>query len=143
VLEDDPYGALRFSGESRPALGAFAGARDCLYLGSSSKVLAPGLRVAWLVIKDRALREKLCAAKQAADLHTSSFTQRIVHHYVTRPGALDAHIATLRDVYRRRRDVMLAALAREFPAGSSWTRPDGGLFLWVTLPEHIDATDLL
>lgn len=143
VLEDDPYGALRFSGEALPALGAFPGARDCLYLGSSSKILAPGLRVAWLVVKDRALREKLSAAKQAADLHTSSFTQRIVHHYVSQPGALARHVATLCDVYRRRRDIMLSALARELPAGSTWTRPDGGLFLWVTLPLGIDTTELL
>jgi 2-aminoadipate transaminase len=143
VLEDDPYGALRFSGEPLPALGAFPGARDCLYLGTSSKILAPGLRVAWLVVKDRGLREKLTTAKQAADLHTSSFTQRIVHHYVGQRGVLDAHVATLREVYRRRRDVMLAGLSRELPAGCSWTKPAGGLFLWVTLPPAIDTTELL
>lgn len=143
VLEDDPYGALRFSGESLPALGAISGARDCLYLGTSSKVLAPGLRVAWLVVKDRELREKITTAKQAADLHTSSFTQRIVHHYVSQPGVLDAHVGSLCEVYRRRRDVMLTALARELPAGCTWTEPTGGLFLWVTLPTSIDATELL
>lgn len=143
VLEDDPYGALRFSGEALPALGTFPGARDCLYLGTSSKILAPGLRVAWLVVKDLALREKLSAAKQAADLHTSSFTQRIVHHYVSQPGVLAAHVATLCDVYRHRRDVMLTALAHELPSGSIWTQPDGGLFLWVTLPAAADTTDLL
>ena len=143
VLEDDPYGALRFSGAALPALGAFPGARDCLYLGTSSKILAPGLRVAWLVVKDRALREKITTAKQAADLHTSSFTQRIVHHYVQQPGVLDAHVATLCEVYRNRRDVMLAALTRELPAGCTWTQPTGGLFLWVTLPAGHDTTDLL
>jgi 2-aminoadipate transaminase len=143
VLEDDPYGALRFSGEAVPALATFPGARDCVYLGTSSKILAPGLRVAWLVVTDRALREKLTAAKQASDLHTSSFAQRLVHHYVAQPGVLDAHVATLRSVYARRRDVMLAALARELPAGCTWTRPSGGLFLWVTLPAHFDTTELL
>jgi 2-aminoadipate transaminase len=143
VLEDDPYGALRFSGEALPALGTFPGARDCLYLGTSSKILAPGLRVAWLVVPDRALREKITTAKQAADLHTSSFTQRIVLHYVSQPGVLDTHVARLCGVYRRRRDVMLAALARELPAGCTWTRPDGGLFLWATLPAGSDTTDLL
>ncbi|HEY9247837.1 MAG TPA: PLP-dependent aminotransferase family protein [Rariglobus sp.] len=143
VLEDDPYGALRFSGDALPALGAFPGARDCLYLGTSSKILAPGLRVAWLVVSDRALREKLTTAKQAADLHTSSFTQRIVHHYVSQPGALDSHVSTLRAVYARRREVMLAALDRHLPAGCAWTRPAGGLFLWVTLPPAIDASELL
>jgi 2-aminoadipate transaminase len=143
VLEDDPYGALRFSGEALPALATFPGARDCLYLGTSSKILAPGLRVAWLVVTDRALREKLTAAKQAADLHTSSFTQRLVHHYVSQPGVLDAHVATLCSVYAARRDVMLAALTRELPSGCTWTTPSGGLFLWVTLPAHIDTTELL
>lgn len=143
VLEDDPYGALRFSGDALPALATFSGARDCLYLGTSSKILAPGLRVAWLVVTDRALREKLTAAKQAADLHTSSFTQRLVHHYVSQPGALDSHVATLRGVYARRREVMLAALERHLPEGCSWTRPAGGLFLWVTLPALIDTSELL
>lgn len=143
VLEDDPYGALRFSGPALPALGTFPGARDCLYLGTSSKILAPGLRVAWLVVADRAMREKITTAKQAADLHTSSFTQRLVHHYVSQPGVLESHVATLRAVYARRREVMLAALARELPAGCTWTSPDGGLFLWVTLPGDIDTTELL
>lgn len=142
VVEDDPYGALRFCGDALPALAAFPGARDCVYLGTSSKILAPGLRVAWIVAKDRALREKLVAAKQAADLHTSTFTQRLVHHYVSRPGALESHVSTLRAVYARRREVMLSSLARELPEGCSWTRPDGGLFLWVTLPQHMDATAL-
>lgn len=143
VLEDDPYGALRFSGDALPALGTFPGARDCLYLGTSSKILAPGLRVAWLVVPDRGLREKIITAKQAADLHTSSFTQRIVHHYVSQPGMLEAHVSTLRAVYARRREVMLAALDRHLPAGCSWTRPDGGLFLWVTVSAVIDTTELL
>jgi len=143
ILEDDPYGALRFSGEAPPALGTFPGARDCNYLGTSSKILAPGLRVAWLVVPDRSLRDKITTAKQAADLHTSSFTQRIVHHYVSQPGVLAAHVETLRSVYARRRDVMLSALSRHLPAGCSWTRPDGGLFLWVTLPATIDTTELL
>ncbi|TSJ79758.1 PLP-dependent aminotransferase family protein [Rariglobus hedericola] len=143
VLEDDPYGALRFSGEAQPALGTFPGARDCLYLGTSSKILAPGLRVAWLAVTDAGLREKITSAKQAADLQTSSFTQRLVHHYVSQPGALSAHVETLRSVYARRRDLMLAALERELPAGCTWTKPDGGLFLWVTLPASIDTTALL
>ncbi len=143
VLEDDPYGALRFSGNALPALGTFPGARDCLYLGTSSKILAPGLRVAWLYVPDRSLRDKITTAKQAADLHTSSFTQRLVHHYVSQPGVLAAHVETLRSVYARRRDVMLAALARHLPDTCSWTRPEGGLFLWVTLPAGIDTTELL
>lgn len=143
VLEDDPYGALRFAGDAVPALATFPGARDCLYLGTSSKILAPGLRVAWLVVPDRALREKIITAKQATDLHTSSFTQRLVHHYVSQPGALDAHVEILRAVYHRRRDAMLSALARELPVDCTWTQPEGGLFLWVTLSAKIDSTELL
>ncbi len=143
MLEDDPYGALRFSGDALPSLGTFPGARDCLYLGTSSKILAPGLRVAWLHVPDRSLRDKITTAKQAADLHTSSFTQRLVHHYVSQPGVLAAHVETLRSVYARRRDVMLAALARHLPDNCSWTHPEGGLFLWVTLPAPIDTTELL
>ena len=143
ILEDDPYGGLRFSGDALPALGAFPGANGYIYLGTSSKILAPGMRVAWLVASDRGLREKLVAAKQAADLHTSCFTQRIVEHYVRQPGVLAAHVKTLCSVYGHRRDVMLNALERHFPAGCSWTRPSGGLFLWATLPDKIDTTALL
>lgn len=143
VLEDDPYGELRFSGEALPALGAYPGARDCLYLGTSSKIFAPGLRVAWLVVTDRALREKITSAKQASDLQTSSFTQRIVHHYVSQPGVLAAHVKMLRSIYAHRRDLMLAALERGLPAGCTWTKPSGGLFLWVTLPAQLDTTALL
>ena len=143
VLEDDPYGRLRFSGEPCPALGAYPCARDWLYLGTSSKILTPGLRVAWLVTSDHSFHEKVVAAKQAADLHTSAFTQRLVWRSVRDPGVVEAHVAQLCAVYGRRRDVMLAALARHFPAGCAWTKPDGGLFLWATLPESIDTHELL
>ncbi len=143
VIEDDPYGRLRFSGESVSALGTFPDARRWLYLGTSSKIMTPGLRVAWLVAPDREVYEKLVAAKQAADLHTSAFTQRLVWRYVREPGVVTAHVATLCSVYGRRRDVMLDALARHLPAGCTWTKPDGGLFLWVTLPESIDTLELL
>jgi 2-aminoadipate transaminase len=143
VLEDDPYGRLRFAGEESPALSALMPTSGWIYLGSTSKVLAPGLRVAWMVVPDRELHAKLVIAKQAADLHTSSFTQRLVTHYVTQPGRFEAHVNSLCAVYGRRRDLMLAALERELPAGCAWTKPDGGLFLWVTLPEGLDATPLL
>lgn len=142
ILEDDPYGRLRFGGEESPALCALPEAGPRIYLGSTSKVLAPGLRVAWLHTPDEELRAKLAVAKQAADLHTSSFTQRLVTHYVSQPGVFAAHVARLCEVYGRRRDLMLAALARELPAGITWTKPDGGLFLWATLPEGWNATEI-
>ncbi|MFA6960492.1 MAG: PLP-dependent aminotransferase family protein [Opitutaceae bacterium] len=143
IIEDDPYGRLRFSGQPSPALGAFPEARQWVYLGTSSKILTPGLRVAWVVVSDAEIYSKLVAAKQAADLHTSAFTQRLVWRTLREPGLLNAHIATLCKVYGRRRDVMLDALARHLPAGCTWTKPDGGLFLWATLPESIDTLELL
>ena len=134
---------MRYSGQDAPALAATDPSRNCLYLGTSSKILAPGMRVAWLVARDPRLYGCLVAAKQAADLHTSSFTQRLVWQFLSQPGALDAHIALLRSVYARRRDAMLDSLARHMPEGCTWTNPEGGLFLWVRLPERVDATALL
>lgn len=142
ILEDDPYGRLRYSGDEAPAVASFAAGPASIYLGSTSKVLAPGLRVAWLHTRDAELRAKLTVAKQASDLHTSSFTQRLVTNYVTQPGLFDAHVRRLCEVYGRRRDLMLSALASGLPPGCSWTKPEGGLFLWVTLPEGWIATEL-
>ena len=143
ILEDDPYGRLRYSGSDITALAALGPSRDCLYLGTASKILAPGMRVAWLVARDPRLYGCLVAAKQAADLHTSSFTQRLVWQFLSKPGVLDAHLGVLRAVYSRRRDAMLASLKRHMPKGCGWTEPEGGLFLWVRLPERIDAANLL
>ncbi len=134
---------MRYSGATLPALAALPGAHDRLYLGTLSKVLCPGLRIAWLVSPDRALHERLVSAKQAADLQTSSFTQRVAWRYVRQPGALDAHIASLQTAYGRRRDAMLRALERHLPEGCRWTRPDGGLFIWVEVPPAIDTLGLL
>jgi 2-aminoadipate transaminase len=143
ILEDDPYGSLRYAGAAVPALASRPGAADCLYLGTVSKILAPGLRVAWIAARNRAFYDRLLVAKQSCDLHTSSLTQRIVERYVAAPGRLGAHIASLCSVYRARRDTMLAALARTLPAGSRWTQPDGGLFLWARLPGGWDTAALL
>lgn len=143
VVEDDPYGRLRFSGPSSPALGSESGFQNWIYLGSTSKVLAPGLRIGWLVTPLPALFERLVTAKQACDLHTGTFTQRIVAELVQQPGWLDRHIAELITVYRRRRDAMQDALQRHLPKGTRWTKPEGGLFLWVTLPGALDTVELL
>ena len=143
VVEDDPYGRLRFAGIAEPAFVASPEVRSWVYLGTSSKILAPGMRVAWLATSEPMLREKLVTAKQSTDLHTSTFTQRLVWEVVRQPGWLDQHVAQLCAVYGRRRDCMLAALDKNLPADCAWTRPDGGLFLWVTLPAAIDATALL
>ena len=143
VLEDDPYGRLRFAGNSGPALATLPGAGTCLYLGTFSKILAPGLRVAWLVTPERGFHDTLVTAKQAADLHTSTFTQRVIFETVRQAGLLENHIARLVQAYGARRDAMLSALQRHFPAGCTWTRPDGGLFLWVTVPDRVDTEELL
>jgi len=143
VVEDDPYGRLRFEGLPQPALVSGAEGVPWVYLGTTSKILAPGLRVAWFVSSDAGLIEKIVTAKQGSDLHTSTFTQRLAYECVKAPGALEQHVARLCEVYSRRRDIMLAALAQHMPEGCTWTRPEGGLFLWVTLPEALDALELL
>ncbi len=142
IVEDDPYGRLRYSGEEAPALLAGSGVTG-VHLGTASKILAPGLRVAWLATTDRALFERLVVAKQAADLHTSSFTQRLAWWFLHQSELADAHLARLRAAYARRRDAMLDALARDFPDGCTWSHPDGGLFLWVRVPVGLDTTRLL
>jgi 2-aminoadipate transaminase len=153
IVEDDPYGQLRYEGEHLPPLvhvdaslhgcakgeRAFRGA--VLYLGTLSKTLAPGLRLGWIVGPEEVIR-KLVQLKQGTDLHTSTFTQMLAHE-VARGGFLDRHVRVIRDVYRARRDAMLRAMEAHFPAGVRWTRPEGGLFLWVTLPEGLDSTALL
>jgi 2-aminoadipate transaminase len=142
VVEDDPYGRLRFEGEALPALGELQPDLNWVYLGTVSKILTPGLRVAWLITRDKLLFQALAMAKQAADLHTSTFTQRVVEVAVRPAGWLAQHVETLCRVYRARRDVMLHALAEHVPQGR-WNRPSGGLFLWVTLDGNIDTTEVL
>lgn len=140
VVEDDAYGDLRYEGEALPPLCSLDPKR-VIYLGSFSKILAPGLRVGWVVAPPPILR-KLALLKQGADLHTGTFVQRVVFEAV-RDGFLERHIPRIRALHRERRDAMLAALLRHFPPGVPWTRPQGGLFLWVTLPPGTDAGKLL
>jgi 2-aminoadipate transaminase len=143
IFEDDPYGRLRYSGAALPSIMALAKGRGCIYMSTVSKIIAPGMRVAWLVLPDAALYERVVPAKQAADLHTSSFTQRAVYAYARVPGQVENHIKEMLPVYARRRDLMLETLARAMPPGSSWTHPDGGLFLWARMPEGVDTQELL
>ena len=140
LVEDNPYGDLWFDG-APPASLASRYPEGTIYLGSFSKVLVPGLRLGYLVAPP-ALFQKLLQAKQAADLHTPTFNQRLVHEVIA-DGFLDRHVPTIRDLYRGRRDAMLAALARYMPEGVTWTQPAGGMFLWVELPAGLDAASLL
>lgn len=140
ILEDDPYGALSYDGETPPSIRSLAPERT-VYMGSFSKVLAPGLRLGY-VIAPPALRAKLVQAKQATDLHTATLSQFAVYE-VIRDGFLDTHIPTIRKLYSDQCAAMLAALEHHMPAGVRWNRPRGGMFLWAELPRGIDATAVL
>ncbi|HEY4367678.1 MAG TPA: PLP-dependent aminotransferase family protein [Steroidobacteraceae bacterium] len=140
VLEDDPYGSLCYEGDTLPTLFSM-NPDNVVHMGSFSKVLAPGLRVGYL-IAPQALHSKLVQAKQAADLHTPSFTQRIVYEAV-KDGFLEYHIPEIRALYGKQCAAMLAALKNHFPAGVTWNRPEGGMFIWVKLPQGIDSMALL
>ncbi|MEU7527798.1 PLP-dependent aminotransferase family protein [Saccharothrix sp. NPDC042600] len=139
VVEDDPYGELRYRGEPEPALATFSD--RVLYLGSFSKIGAPGLRLGWLRAPADLLRT-LVVVKQAADLHTSTIDQAAAAAYLA-DNDLDAHVRGLCAAYRERRDAMLAALPSALPAGSRWSDPDGGMFVWATLPGAVDTAELL
>jgi len=141
LIEDDPYGDLRYDGTPVPAFRALAGGADAAYLGTFSKILAPGLRLGYIVAPQPLIR-RLVLAKQGTDLHTDNLAQQAVHDFV-RHNDIDQHIVRIRDVYRMRRDTMLAAMERYFPPSCAWTRPAGGLFTWVTLPESVNAAALL
>jgi DNA-binding transcriptional MocR family regulator len=142
VVEDDPYGELRYRGEPLRPLAAEPAATDrVLYLGSFSKIGAPGLRLGWVRAPGE-LRAAMTVAKQVADLHTSTVDQAAAAAYLA--GAdLDAHVATLCTAYRERRDALVSALPSTVPAGSTWSDPDGGMFSWVRLPGDVDTATLL
>ncbi|MFF3874348.1 PLP-dependent aminotransferase family protein [Streptomyces sp. NPDC001978] len=140
LVEDDPYGELRYEGERVPWIAAHPGAEDrTVLLGSFSKVMAPGLRLGWLRAP-AGLRRGCAVGKQAADLHTPTLNQLAAARYL---DVLDAHVAKVRAVYGERRDAMLAALPGSLPPGSTWNRSEGGMFLWARLPETYDTTALL
>jgi 2-aminoadipate transaminase len=151
ILEDDPYGQLRYEGDHLPSIAAIDAefqknnghpyTGNVIYLSSLSKTLAPGLRLGWIVASEGVI-ERLVLAKQGTDLHTSTFAQMIAYE-VARGGFLDEHVRMLRREYRVRRDAMLEALAASFPPEVTWTRPSGGLFLWLRFPEGVDAADVL
>lgn len=141
VIEDDPYGELRYTGEELPALKSFDQEGRVVYLGSFSKIISPGLRVGFAVAPPEILH-KMTIGKQATDVHTSNLSQAIVYEFCRR-GLLPAHVEKIRKEYGEKREVMLAALAENLPAEATWTLPDGGLFLWVTLPEGCSTVELL
>jgi len=147
VLEDAAYQSLRYDGEAVPPILALELARKgtldacrTVYCGSFSKTLSPGLRVGWVVAAQPVIQH-LVLMKQAADLHSATINQMVIHKVAE--TCFDTHVDTIRGAYRSRRDAMLEALERYMPDGVSWTRPEGGMFVWVTLPKGMDAADLL
>ncbi|WP_055590432.1 aminotransferase-like domain-containing protein, partial [Peterkaempfera griseoplana] len=142
IVEDDPYGELRFDGEPEPWIASLEAAADrTVLLGSFSKIMAPGMRLGWLRAP-AALRRACVISKQAADLHSSTVDQAAAARYLADTD-LDGHLERVRHAYRERRDALLAGLPAALPQGSSWNRPAGGMFLWVRLPDGMDATALL
>ncbi len=151
IVEDDPYGQLRYDGEHLPSVayldsqyrnetgGEYTG--NVIYLSTFSKLLAPGLRLAWVIAPPQVIR-KLVMTKQAADLHTSSFNQYVAYE-VAKGGFLDEHVKVIRAIYKERRDVMNEMMTELFPPEVHWNMPQGGMFLWGVLPEHIDAAEVL
>jgi 2-aminoadipate transaminase len=158
IIEDDPYGELRYEGEHLPPLvlldnerlnhrdeldereGFYRG--NVIYMSTFSKTLAPGLRLGWIVAPTTVV-QRAVMAKQGMDLHTSTFAQMVAYEVLSQGGFPKAHVRRIRQVYKERRDVMLAAMERYFPPEVTWTRPQGGLFLWATLPDFVDEADLL
>ena len=151
IIEDDPYGQLRYEGEHIPSVASLDSeyrgpngtqySGNVIYLSTFSKLLAPGLRLAWVIAPPEVIR-KLVMAKQAADLHTASFNQYVAYE-VGKDGFLDEHVKVIRSVYRERRDVMLEMMDEMFPSEVHWTRPHGGMFLWGVLPREMDAAEVL
>ncbi len=146
IVEDDPYGQLRFEGASLPTVLEIdsqvrGGGGNVIYLSTFSKILAPGIRLAWVIAPEQVIT-KLVQAKQGVDLHTATLNQMVAYQ-VSQDGFLDRHIKLIRATYQDRRDLMLAALKANAPGEISWFHPEGGLFLWVTLPQGLDAAQLL
>jgi 2-aminoadipate transaminase len=150
IVEDDPYGQLRFEGEHLPAVEVLdsreRGNESCysgnvIYLSTFSKILAPGFRLAWVIAPPEVIA-KMVQAKQGADLHTATFNQMVAYE-VGHGGFFDKHIRKVCQVYRERRDVMLDALEEHMPPGVRWTKPKGGLFLWVEMPEQLKSAHVL
>ena len=141
VVEDSPYGLLRFGGEPLPPLYQLDGGDFVIYVGTFSKILSPGIRLGWAVAPPPVM-EKIVLGKQASDLCSSTLTQHFVREYFSE-GNWREYIASLVEIYRGRRDTMVEALRDHFPAQATWTEPEGGLFIWATLPDYIDTADLL
>jgi 2-aminoadipate transaminase len=140
IVDDNPYGELRYSGAPVPSIKNLGG-QAVIQLGTFSKIVSPGLRIAWIAAS-RQTMGVFTRVKQATDLHTNNFAQYVIHEFV-QDGRLERHIEVLKRSYHERRDAILRAMSEFFPDTVKWTKPEGGLFLWIKLPEHVDAAKLL
>jgi 2-aminoadipate transaminase len=140
IVEDSPYRELRFEGQPQKMIYALDNSGQVISIGTFSKILAPGFRIGWVIAHEMII-DKIVVAKQTADLCTSPFVQKIAARYMD-SGVFDSHLDKIISLYREKRDIMLAALRDHMPEGVSWTEPEGGLFLFLTLPEYMDAGDL-
>jgi 2-aminoadipate transaminase len=140
IIEDNPYGELRYHGEHQKTIYSMDPNQRTIYLGTFSKILSPGMRLAWIIAPKQFYR-KIVIAKQSVDLCTTTLTQYIAHEFMQR-GLLQPHIEKIKKLYGRKRELMLKALDTHFPEGTRWTKPNGGMFCWATLPEHIDAGEM-
>jgi 2-aminoadipate transaminase len=138
-IEDDPYGELRFKGQDEPSMKKFLGDKAIL-LGSFSKIVSPGVRLGWICAQDE-IMEKLIVAKQASDLHSGCLSQRVVYQFLM-DNEIDNHISRIQEAYGAQRDLMLKVMEETFPEGVKYTKPEGGMFLWVTLPEGFSSLEL-
>ncbi len=141
VLEDNPYGELRYDGEKVPSLKSMDTKGNIVFLGSFSKIFMPGLRIAWMVANPEII-DKIVKLKQAVDLQSSSFAQRQTSYYIDMYD-LDTHVEKIKALYKTRRDLMCQTMKEEFPKEITFTYPEGGLFTWVTLPEGMDAKEMM
>ncbi|MDD5067770.1 MAG: PLP-dependent aminotransferase family protein [bacterium] len=139
LVEDDPYSELRFLGRMQPSFRRII-PENTVLLGSFSKIVVPSFRIGWVAARKDIL-DKLIIAKQASDLHSNYFCQRVISRYL-KENDIDAHIAVIRDVYGKQRDAMIQAIREFFPSEAGYTQPEGGMFLWVTLPRHLSAMDV-
>jgi len=139
IIDDNPYGELRYSGERVPSLKALGG-NAVISLGTFSKIISPGVRLGWLTGCPEVMK-MIERVKQAVDLHSTTFTQYMIYEYI-KAGHLSSHIELIKAEYRKRRDVMIETMSNEFPDSITFTRPEGGLFLWITLPEGYGAADI-
>lgn len=141
VIEDNPYREIRYEGEVLPSIKSFDTKGLVIHIGTFSKILSPGMRIGWIVAEKEIINQ-FGTLKQSADTHTNTLIQRLVNKYLENYD-IDAHIETIRHLYKKKKDLMLSVMEKTFPDSVTWTEPQGGLFTWVTLPEDLDATVVL